>query len=31
MPVASFWGVSGIGAFGIGQGPQFFSGARYVG
>jgi len=31
MPVASFWGVSGVGAFGVGQGPQFFSGARYVG
>lgn len=31
MPVASFWGVSGVGAFGIGQGLQFFSGARYVG
>ncbi|HET7571247.1 MAG TPA: aldehyde dehydrogenase family protein [Gaiellaceae bacterium] len=31
LPVASFWGVSGVGAFGVGQGVQFFSGARYVG
>ena len=30
-PVASLWGVSGVGQFGVAQGPQFFSGARYVG
>jgi phenylacetaldehyde dehydrogenase len=31
LPVASVWGVSGIGAFGVGQGPRFFSGSRFVG
>ncbi|MEV6984773.1 aldehyde dehydrogenase family protein [Sphaerisporangium sp. NPDC051017] len=30
-PVASVWGVSGIGQFGSGLGAQFFSGARFVG
>ncbi|SEE74193.1 aldehyde dehydrogenase family protein [Jiangella alba] len=30
-PVMGMWGSSGIGQIGSGQGPQFFSGARYVG
>lgn len=30
-PVMGMWGSSGIGQIGSGQGPRFFSGARYVG
>ncbi|HVV75666.1 MAG TPA: aldehyde dehydrogenase family protein [Mycobacteriales bacterium] len=30
-PVASVWGISGIGQIGIGTGPLFFSGGRFVG
>jgi acyl-CoA reductase-like NAD-dependent aldehyde dehydrogenase len=30
-PVGSYWGVSGLGSLGHGEGAQFFSGARFVG
>jgi acyl-CoA reductase-like NAD-dependent aldehyde dehydrogenase len=30
-PVASLWGASGLGRLGLGQGPRFFSGSRFVG
>ncbi|SDU47049.1 aldehyde dehydrogenase family protein [Jiangella alkaliphila] len=30
-PVASMWGVSGLGELGTWQGPAFFTGARFVG
>lgn len=30
-PVASPWGASGVGEFGSGVGPKFFSGSRFVG
>ena len=30
-PVGSPWGASGLGSFGAGQGPAFFSGSRFVG
>ena len=30
-PVASPWGVSGVGSFGLGEGPKFFTGLRFVG
>lgn len=30
-PVGSPWGASGLGSFGPGEGPRFFSGSRFVG
>lgn len=30
-PVASMWGVSGLGTIGAGEGSRFFSGSRFVG
>lgn len=30
-PVGSYWGVSGLGSLGLGEGALFFSGSRFVG